>query len=332
VPGPPADTGPARITFQSTVYEFGAIPEVEKAKGSFQFTNTGTGTLIIEDIKPSCGCTAIALDKYEYAPGETGYLNVVFDPTGPGLQQKYIDVITNAEPQPVVKLIVSADVQAFLIIDPRSLDLGVIPYGQEYRTSVSVSSPDREFTIDSIKTTNKHITTRLLSGEEMRRFPGADVSSGSKIIEVIVSADAPWGSLFSWLEVTIRGKPPHGLARIVHMSRIRIQGQVFGQLAIEPDTYRFGVKTGESFERRIRLTRRSGEPFSVISVSVLLPDMPEARIRLEKTEDHIWELTLTATAGPDGAHCKGTVTVKTDVPGEEAVQIPIVGVVRTAGR
>ncbi|MDY7109462.1 MAG: DUF1573 domain-containing protein [Planctomycetota bacterium] len=326
-PAPPA-AGSPQITFDSTIYDFGPIEETRNHAGSFHFRNTGDAPLVIEAIKPTCGCTAIDLVKRDYGPGEEGILKFTFDPTAPGKQRKYIDVLSNAETRPLVRLTVAADVQAFLVVRPRSLELGVIPYREETRATVTISCADGNFKVRNVRTTNDHLAARILSKEESAPRLGPDDPPGARIIEVVVSPEAPWGGLFSWLQMTVSGRAPGRLAATVHTTRIRINGQVFGALAAEPDTFRFGVPTGEPFERRIRLTHRDGQPFKLLEASVDLPKLPGAKVRAERTGEAEYELILTATGGEKVAHCRGAVTVKTDVEGEETIAIDIVGVVR----
>lgn len=46
---------------------------------AYSFTNTGKTSVSVVSIKPSCGCVATNLEKFEYAPGETGTIKVTFD-------------------------------------------------------------------------------------------------------------------------------------------------------------------------------------------------------------------------------------------------------------
>jgi hypothetical protein len=325
---PPAVTGSPTISFDSTIYDFGPVDETHNHAGSFQFTNTGDAALVIEAIKPTCGCTAVDLPQREYAPGERGVLQFDFDPTAPGQQRKYIDVLSNDPARPLVRLTIAAEVQAFIVVRPRTLDLGVIPYREEHRATVTVSCGDGDFSFRNVRATNKYVTARALSSEESASRLGPDDPPGARIIEVIVSPDAPWGGLFSWLEMTVSGRAPGRFAPTVHTTRIRVNGQIFGALAAEPDTFRFGVPTDGSFERRIRLVHQRGEPFNILAATVDVPGLPGAQVRVEKAGDAAYELILTATAGGEVARCRGAVTVNTDVEGEETIAINVVGVVR----
>ena len=60
---------------------------------SYTFTNTGTGMLRINEVKAGCGCTVPSLSKYDYLPGESGSIEIVFDPKGrKGKSTKYVTV------------------------------------------------------------------------------------------------------------------------------------------------------------------------------------------------------------------------------------------------
>ena len=49
------------------------------ARTSYLFTNTGTSSISVIAVKPSCGCVATSLENLEYAPGERGEIKVTFD-------------------------------------------------------------------------------------------------------------------------------------------------------------------------------------------------------------------------------------------------------------
>ncbi|MCS6795278.1 MAG: DUF1573 domain-containing protein [Raineya sp.] len=89
----------AEIKFEVSEYNFGEVNEGEKVKYAFKFTNTGKNPLIIQDAKPSCGCTVPTFSKEPIAPGGTGEIIAEFDSNGrPGEVNKTITVTANTEP------------------------------------------------------------------------------------------------------------------------------------------------------------------------------------------------------------------------------------------
>ncbi len=324
-PGRPVDASiPPQITFDHLIHDFGVISEVQPVTAIFNFTNTGGQTLVIEKVKTSCTCTTAGLTKTKYQPGESGKIEVTFTPTGPGRDPRLVNVISNSAPTPgnpedFVRLQIHSEVLPFLDIQPRFLDVGVLAYRQAHGLTVSVACPsDENFTIEAIRTSNPHFSAQLrpVFGGEKKR-----------IVVITIEPTAMWGSLFSWLEITGKGRPAPNAEPIVHTSKIRIQGQIFGQLKAEPDTFRFGAKPGEQFMRSVRVTRTDGQPFE-LSATLGFADLPGTVIRVQRLSPSSYDLIMTATGDQLRPTAGGTVAVTTNVPGEEKIDIPIMGVIR----
>jgi hypothetical protein len=105
-------TAVPEISFNNMVHDFGEITEGEKVAYVFTFTNTGTGSLVINNASASCGCTVPKYSRKPLAPGQKGTMEVVFSTAGfGGIQTKTITVQSNAK-TPVVVLAVKADVKS----------------------------------------------------------------------------------------------------------------------------------------------------------------------------------------------------------------------------
>ncbi len=91
------------IAFADTVHEFGTIKEGEKVSYTFKYKNTGNNPLILEDVRPSCGCTLPEWTKDPIAPGGEGLIKVVYNSEGrPGEFHKTITVIANTAAEVVL--------------------------------------------------------------------------------------------------------------------------------------------------------------------------------------------------------------------------------------
>lgn len=70
----------------------------ETVTAVYEFTNTSEESISIAETKASCGCTVPSLQKYDYAPGESGELTAVFTiGSRQGEQHKLINVHTESE-------------------------------------------------------------------------------------------------------------------------------------------------------------------------------------------------------------------------------------------
>jgi len=106
------DTGTVEIVFDEYEHDFGKVVEGEKIGYIFNFKNKGSGSLVLESVTSSCGCT---IPKYSTRPipaGGDGKIEIVFDTSGrEGMQTKTIKVRSNAS-IPVLLLKITAEVES----------------------------------------------------------------------------------------------------------------------------------------------------------------------------------------------------------------------------
>ncbi|MBD3635829.1 MAG: DUF1573 domain-containing protein [Crocinitomicaceae bacterium] len=71
---------PTEISFESMEYDFGTVKEGTQVKHTYKFKNTGDKSLILVNVKGSCGCTVPEdWPRNPIEPGGTGEIKVVFD-------------------------------------------------------------------------------------------------------------------------------------------------------------------------------------------------------------------------------------------------------------
>ena len=92
------------IEFKNTEYNFGVVIKGEKVAHRFDFTNTGSGNLVISDVKTSCGCTISKCTKEPVKPGQSGYVELQFDSSNRevGKEHKTATVFSNTQPNTTV--------------------------------------------------------------------------------------------------------------------------------------------------------------------------------------------------------------------------------------
>ncbi len=73
-------SAPGRIQLSAVEFDFGTVPNTAPVSHTFQVRNTGQGSLRIEGVSTSCGCTSAKVALRELAPGETSALTVTYDP------------------------------------------------------------------------------------------------------------------------------------------------------------------------------------------------------------------------------------------------------------
>ncbi len=93
----------ASITFDKLEHDFGTIKEGEVVEYNFTFTNTGEIPLVIQDARPSCGCTAPDWTKTPVPVGGKGFVKASFNSKNQtNLQNKTITVVANTKPEQTV--------------------------------------------------------------------------------------------------------------------------------------------------------------------------------------------------------------------------------------
>lgn len=96
-----AQNNTAKITFLEEKYDFGTIEESNgQVTHSFKFVNTGTDSIRLTSVRASCGCTTPYWLKSALSPGDTGKIEVAFNPLNrPGKFAKTVTVRTSGEPE-----------------------------------------------------------------------------------------------------------------------------------------------------------------------------------------------------------------------------------------
>lgn len=83
-----------------SIYNFGKVKEGEKVIFSYRFKNSGEFPLVISSATASCGCTIPEKPEQPIAPGEDGFIKIVFNSKGTGgIIHKEVHVVSNAQPE-----------------------------------------------------------------------------------------------------------------------------------------------------------------------------------------------------------------------------------------
>ena len=89
---PPAS--PSKIKFSEKEFDFGTLPQGKPVTHEFEFTNTGTEPVVLENVKASCGCTTPTWTKEPVMPGKKGAIKAQYNMAREGSFRKSITVTT----------------------------------------------------------------------------------------------------------------------------------------------------------------------------------------------------------------------------------------------
>ncbi|HUF60725.1 MAG TPA: DUF1573 domain-containing protein [Verrucomicrobiales bacterium] len=128
-----AQVAQPRIEFVTTHLELPETPRGEVARGAFRYRNTGNAPLLITQIKPACGCTAVAGWEEPVPPGGEGSFTVQLDTSRfTGTVTKSIDVMSNAvnTSAGVSPVKVTAQIWQPVRLNPSSIHFGTLLKGR----------------------------------------------------------------------------------------------------------------------------------------------------------------------------------------------------------
>jgi len=102
-----ATDGLPQMTLEETEFNFGTVIQGEKVTHKFNFKNTGESNLVINSVKPSCGCTISEWTREPIRPGDNGYIKLTFDSSNKkGSVRKTAEITTNEIPNKRTILII----------------------------------------------------------------------------------------------------------------------------------------------------------------------------------------------------------------------------------
>ncbi len=129
-----AQNGP-KVKFEESTFDFGKVKEGEVKTHVFVFQNTGDASLVVKNVRTSCGCAAALVSDKSIGPGKKGEIKVTFNSRGyEGNIAKYVYVESNDRDQPVKQLQISATIQVpprpRINLDRYTIDSGLILEGE----------------------------------------------------------------------------------------------------------------------------------------------------------------------------------------------------------
>lgn len=240
----PSSLKVAHIAFEKVVHDFGIIGPETQNLCEFKFKNTGDGTLKIDEVTKTCGCTPFLLDKTEYAPGESGMLRVNYitdTQLGPAIKE--LTVISNDIENPEVNLAVKAVVASKIDYEPKMLTLA-LKGDNAGAPALTVSSiDDQPFSISYVRSTADCITADF------------DPSATATSFELQPKVD------MAKLKTTLNGVVEIGLTH-PECKKITVAMKTLPQFTMSPSSITIRRATpGTTIRRKIRIINNYGEHF-----------------------------------------------------------------------
>lgn len=323
----PAPTGPpGALTLAEGEPEthFGELLEGAKATKVFRLKSSGENPLVIDRVKPSCGCTAaeiqlVAADGtkalYELgqpiAVGSTCELEVSINTANRrGPFASSVSIYSN-DPASPLRLQMAADVKAVLDVEPMNLDFGTLTSGDTKEGTFTISSGvlepfaltlDESRVVEPLAATLKAVDPDA-SGKsktwELAVKLGPGTPEGMRRYPLRVVTDVPAAEAAHPAPAADPAAPPPAAMRELNCT---VSANVTGLVVATPNFISLGVvRPGEVVERSVKI--ESLDP------SFTLPAAPAYR--------------LTSLTGGEFTYAKNFTVAIVPTPGAEGKSLDV---------
>jgi hypothetical protein len=308
--------------------DLGNVEEGQSFERFIEVTNLGDGVLVLEDVKASCGCTAVALAGVaELRQGDTERISITFNTKNlEGEVAKTVTVITSDPVQRQSTVVVKAKVHRPVRWTPSRVLFRELNPEDEFSQVVTLEA-DRTL---GLEIRDARIIGGTLNGEPSETFSletsAVERSGDRDFVEftVTLNPDQPPQQVNEMLQVVTNLRAPRDTLRL------SIRGELTGRLKLSRNFAILPMVTpGEEAVREIEITAREGT-FRVLSAEV--PDSPVEVAVHPDAEGTRVVLKLRYVGAEPGANGIKTLRVETDDSHQPLLELPVRYQTRAAPR
>jgi hypothetical protein len=200
-----------------SVYEFETLYQGEKVEVTFQIKNVGTGTLAIDKVESSCGCTVALTSADRIPPNGIAKIYATFNSSGfLGQVRKYVYVFSNDPEKPELDFEIMGNVLTEIDLDPAYLVFEQTAVGKPVEariklrnttsksiTLVGIENPYESLKVDFTKRTLQPSDTLALNATMRPKEAGS--SSGS--IKVLTDSEKQKVLEIKFIKYTLETEP-----------------------------------------------------------------------------------------------------------------------------
>ena len=284
--------GTPSLVCDERVLDFGTVRNVDKITHTFVLKNVGDVDLVIQRVRPTCGCTTTKLPRDTIPPGESVDLDMTLSLVGrQGHQRKSIYISSNDPTSPEYQLEVTGSIQREIEMYPAQLFFNQSMHGAAATRAVRVVfNTEMPCRITGVATG----TTDALEVQVAPVIEGKEYR-----IDVSISSNAPVVSGYSRWEVFLEtDHPTRSRLSVPVLSYVRKDINV-----IPPELVLFPPAPSGKQRPSPRLIVRSSTRAS-ISILEITPPVPQ--IQVTKTQVRPEMIQIDIVPGVDIAELDGT--------------------------
>lgn len=295
------------LQLPETIYNFGEVPEGTEVEHDFIVQNTGKGTLQIEQVRPSCGCTVASFDQ-TIPPGGTGKIHLKLHLKGfQGSVKKTATIFTNDPVDARAVLTLQGTIRAIVEIRP-SANVSFRGLSEQLsENTIDLKAGSQPFHVRSVESNlDDKIGYRLETVEDGKHY------------RLIIANKTKQGTYAGFVKclTDIPQKPDIA---------IRVNGFVEGEIAVRPTTILVGKLAADQPLRlgKVLVVSNRKKPFKI---QQMIFDEKLLRIEQEPQESGMavnLEVTPLLDGVPPGGREQTTLSIVADVAPDEKHEVQV---------
>ena len=261
---PAAQAGQPKMEIPETRFDFGRVFERKQYIHDFIVYNRGDAELVINNVRPGCGCTVTNFDKLIPA-GKQGKIEFVLDGEKVHNQFNKTAVVSTNDPvHPTMTIAVAGEEIPYLNIQPEGTVYLHGRYGEHIERKMEISSNEKiDFKVVKVSSNiDDKITYQLEPLAEAGHYQ-LSVYKNPKLPTLIT-----YGTLYL-----------HTNSKEAPTSEIQVHVITKGNITVSPAAVNFGpvkfaeaASSGQSVTRGIILSKAAGAEFNIKNVTLSNPN------------------------------------------------------------
>ncbi|MEO8604122.1 MAG: DUF1573 domain-containing protein [bacterium] len=185
---------PPHLSFATTAYDFGRVPQGVPVEYGFTFTNDGGAPLTITQVRVACDCTAAMAAAGDVLPGGGGTVQTRCDTSAaPGPQRRTVTVYSNDPTQRAILLTLTGTVALEAAAEPARVYLGPVPPGAARLRDVALRSGSDALRFVSASSAAPQLQVNLADGADGRNLvigtaPDAPPGPFTAVVRVLTTS------------------------------------------------------------------------------------------------------------------------------------------------
>lgn len=324
---PPNPECKARLQVADPVYEFGSVhsADAKSISHTFVLRNTGEETLLINKVKPSCGCTSAVASATQIAPGATATVTAKLNPKGKsGNQTITVRVSTNDPTNASQMLRMSGTILSSWRVIPLMLDMGHLGKLESATKNVTVTSQymenEPQFKITALKVGSPEIkAVTTVNPDPQSPSPKKSFIEVSRTVRVSVTAGSTEGLQTQRLYIATDDpkNPTH---------TVTVRWTVEGDLSCNMEKVVVNDLKGNKTPKELTILSHKGTPFEVTSIEIKgEAGVQDVEVTLKPESTQVKKIYTISPKNPDGSakgSRSGSIIFHTTHPEKPDLTVP----------